>query len=70
MIWEKFSKLLRELCSKRLVVRDDERRLVVLLNDVTHNESFSRARRAKQGLFLHTRIKPFDEGFDCFGLVA
>ena len=62
--------LTRELRSKRLVVRDDERRPLHALDDLCHRIGLARARRAEQHLCGHPVLDAACKIGDCLRLIA
>ena len=60
---KELSIFLRELRGQRLVMRDDERWLVELLDHVCPGECLSRAGNAKKGLLAHTLFEAANEPF-------
>ena len=67
---EELLELVVELGGERLVVGQDERGPVGLLDDLGHGEGFAGAGDAEQHLVLLAGGEPFDELFDGAGLVA
>ena len=67
---EEFAILLRELCSERLVVREYERRLVVLGYHIRHREGLARAGHAEERLVCKPSLESFLEFFNRLWLVA
>ncbi len=59
-----------ELGGQRLVMRDNERRPVQLLDDIGHGEGLAGASDAEQGLALEALIQAFDEFGDGLRLIA
>ena len=70
IVWKKFLKLTVELGRQGLVVGDDQRRFIQLLDDICHRESLTRTGDAKEGLTLVTFLEAFDQVGDGLGLVA
>jgi len=58
-----------ELSGKRLVVREDQRGAVGLLDQLGHGEGLARARYAKQHLMLFTGFQAAIELLDRRGLI-
>ena len=55
-MWEEFFELAVELCRQSLVMGDDQRRLIQLLDDVRHRKGFAGAGDAQKGLALVDRL--------------
>ena len=70
IVREKFLELTVELCRQGLVMSDDQRRFIQLLDDVCHRKGFSRAGNAQKGLALVAFFETFDKVGDRLGLVA
>ena len=70
VVREEFFKLAIELGRQGLVVGDDQRRFIQLLDDICHRESLTRTGDAKEGLTLVTFLEAFDQVGDGLGLVA
>ncbi len=70
VVREKFLKLAIELGRQGLVVGDDQRRFIQLLDDICHRESLARTGDAKEGLTLVAFLEAFDQVSDGLGLVA
>ena len=70
IVWKKFLKLTVELCRQSLVVCDDQRRFIQLLDYICHRESITRTGDAKKGLTLVTFLEAFDQVSDGLGLIA
>ena len=70
VVREELLHLAVELRRKRLVVGDDECRLLQLLNHIRHRKGLARARHADQGLELIARAKPVDQFLYGLRLVA
>ena len=70
VIREKIFEFCRQLGGKRLVVRDDQSRLLDVLNDVRHGEGFTGTCRTKESYFVLAFGKAFLDFFDCLRLVA
>ncbi len=61
---------LGELGGESLIVGNDERRLIVLGNDICHSERLSRTCDSEQGLLSQTLLETFYQTFDRIRLVA
>ena len=61
VVREEFLELAVELRRQRLVVRDHQRRLVEMRNDVRHRERLARARHTEQALRPFARLDPAHE---------
>ena len=70
VVREESLEFLVELCRKRFVVRQDERRLAHVLDDVCHRESLAGTRHAEQRLELFAAVKSLGQFLDGFRLVA
>ena len=70
IVREERLEFLVELGSERLVVRQDERRLAYVLDDIRHRESLAGTRDAKQRLELFTVLETFGQFLDGLRLVA
>jgi len=70
VVWEKLFEFSVELGSERLVVRDYQRRLVDLLNDVGHREGLAGTGCPEKDLMLLIVQNVFGEGINGCGLVA
>ena len=70
IVREELFHLAVELRRERLVVGDDERRLLQLLNYIRHRKGLARARHADQGLKLIARAKPVGQFLYGLRLVA
>ena len=70
VVREELLHLAVELRRERLVVGDDECRLLQLLNHIRHRKGLARARHADQGLELIARAKPADQFLYGLRLVA
>lgn len=55
-MWEEFFELAVELCRQSLVMGDDQRRLIQLLDDVRHRKGFVGVGDAQKGLALVVRL--------------
>ncbi len=66
---EKLPHLAVELRGKRLVVRHDQRRPLLRLDDIRHREGLARSGHPKQSLPRKTGLQPVDQAGDCLGLV-
>ena len=60
----------RKLGGERLVVGDNERRLLDLLDHVGDGEGLTRSGHAKQRLIALTGLDALHEGFNCLGLIT
>ena len=70
IVREERLEFLIELRRERLVVRQDERRLAYVLDDIRHRESLAGTRHAKQRLELFAALKTSCEFFNRFRLVT
>ena len=70
VVREEFLELPVELRRQGLIMGDDQRRFIQLLDDIRHRESFTRTGDAKEGLTLVTFLKAFNQVSDSLGLVA
>ena len=70
IVGEERLEFLVELRRQRLVVREDQRRLAYVLDDVRHGERLAGTRDAKQRLELFSVLETFGEFFDGLRLVA
>src|SRR5262249_28269167 len=70
VVREELLELAVELGSERLVVRDDQRRAVVLLDHVGDREGLPGAGRAEQELMLVTALEPRPDLGDRLRLIA
>ena len=55
-MWEEFFEFAVELCRQSLVMGDDQRRLIQLLDDVRHRKGFAGVGDAQKGLALVVRL--------------
>ena len=67
---EKCFQLAAQLCGERLVMGDDQGRLLHLLDDGSHGKRFSAAGYTQQDLILQSLLHARCQGFDRLGLVA
>ena len=67
---EEFAILLRELGCERLVVCEDERRLIIFSDDVRHGKGLPAARHAEERLVLQTSLKSVTQFLNSLRLVA
>src|ERR1051326_1479542 len=70
VLGKEFPELRAKLRRQRLVVRDDERGTLDLLDDVPHRECLSRSRHPQQRLIAMSRVQSFYQPGDRLGLVA
>ena len=70
VVREKRLEFLVKLRRERLVVRENQRRLAHVLDDVRHRESLARTGHAKQRLELFSAVKSLGQFLDGFRLVA
>ena len=70
VVREESLEFLVELRCERLVVRQDQRRLAHVLDDVCHRECLAGTRHAKECLELFAILETVCQFFDGFGLVA
>ena len=70
VVREERLEFLIELGGERLVVREDERRLADILDDVCHRECLAGTGHAEKRLELFAVLEAFGQFFDGFGLVA
>ena len=70
VVREKFLELAVELCRQGLVMSNDQRRFIQLLDDIRHRKGFSGAGDAQKCLALVTFLEAFDKVGDRLGLVA
>ena len=70
VIREEFFELAVKLRRQRLVVSDDQRRFIQLLDDIRHRKRLARTGDTKEGLALVTFLKAFNQIGDSLGLVA
>ena len=67
---EKLPEFIAELRGQRLVMRDDQRGLAHVLDDVRHGEGLAAARNAQQYLRAHAVQNALRQFFDCLRLIA
>ena len=70
VVREKFLELAVELGRQGLIVGDDQRRFIQLLDDVCHREGFPGTGDAQKGLALVALFETFDQFGDRLRLVA
>ena len=70
IVRKKFLELTVELCRQSLVMSNDKRWFIQLLDDVCHREGFSGAGDAEKRLALVAFLEAFDKVGDRLGLVA
>ena len=70
IVREERFEFLVELCRKRLVVREDQRRLAHVLDDVRHRESLAGTRHAEERLELFSVLETFGQFLNRFWLVT
>ena len=70
VVWKKFLHLPVKLRRQRLIVCNDQRRFVQLLNNICHGKCLTGTCDSKQRLELIALLEAFDQFFDCLGLVS
>ena len=70
VVREKFLKLAVELCRQSLVMSNNQRRFIQLLDDIRHRESLSGTSDAQKGLALVAFFETIDQLLNGLGLVA
>ncbi len=70
IIGEELLELVTKLGSQRLIVGQNQRRALHLLDNIGHGKGFSRSRGTEQGLMLLAFLQPRHELFDSLRLVA
>ena len=70
VVGEELPELVAELRGQRLVVRDDQRRALELLDDPGHGRGLAGARGAEEGLVLGARPQALGELLDRLRLIA
>lgn len=67
---EKFAEFVTELSRQSLIVRNDERRPLYVLYDVSHGERLAAARYSDENLTFQTVFKTFGKALYSLGLVT
>lgn len=70
IVRKKFFHFPVKLCRQCLIMCNDQRRFVQLLNDVRHGKCLSRAGDTKQGFKLISFLETFHQFRDCLRLIA